>query len=74
MTAEVIRMGALAMQVCVPVDWTDEQVKAFADRKFECGTQHGWGVCKPGDRLLDGDDDRVRCTARVGHVHIVLAA
>ncbi len=31
--AEVTRCGALDMQVCVPAEWTDEQVKAFADRE-----------------------------------------
>ncbi len=33
MAAEVTRHGALDMQVCAPSDWTDEQVKEFADKE-----------------------------------------
>ncbi len=40
----VTRRKGLGMQVCVPADWTDEQVKSFADRENLCGTENGWIV------------------------------
>lgn len=74
MTAAVTRRGALDMQVCVPSAWTDEQVKDFADRENECGTEHGWQIRKQGDPALAGADERVKCADRGGHVHIMLDA
>lgn len=74
MTAEVTRRGALDMQVCVPADWTDEQVKSFADRANLCGTEHGWAIRKQGDPALAGCDERVKCHDRENHVHIMLDA
>lgn len=72
--AEVIRMGSLDMQVCVPDYWTDAQVKEFADRKNPCGTDNGWFIRKQGDRALAGADERVRCGSRSGFVHVMLDA
>jgi len=74
MTAEVIARRALDMQVCVPDDWTDEQVKRFADQDNPCGTEFGWDIRKQGDALLGGDNERVACEQKAGHVHIVLDA
>ena len=71
---EVTRVGILDMQVCVPKDWTDEQVKEFADRENLCGTTHGWGIRKQGDRALAGADERVICSKRKNFVHIMLDA
>ena len=39
MNAEVTRSGAFDMQVCVPADWPDRQVKRFADCSNPCGTK-----------------------------------
>ena len=72
--AEVTRTGALDMQVCVPADWSDDQVKGFADRKNLCGTQHGWGIRREGDPLLQGAHERVPCASREDFVHIMLDA
>lgn len=74
MTAEVTRRGALSMQVCVPTDWTDDQVKEFANRENLCGTTGGWFVRKDGDKALNGDPERMPCEGRAGHVHIMLDA
>lgn len=74
MTAEVTRTGPLDMQVCVPEDWADEQVKEFADRENPCGTEHGWFIRKAGDEALNGDPERQPCTGRYRHVHIMLDA
>lgn len=72
--AQVTKMGALSMQVCVPADWTDEQVKTFADEENLCGTTHGWCVRKDGSDLLGNARERVPCEKRDGFVHIMLDA
>ena len=74
MSAEVTKTGVLDMQVCVPADWTDEQVKTFADSANMCGTQHGWHIRKAGDQALAGDPERQPCALREGHVHVMLDA
>ena len=74
MTAQVTKMGMLAMQVCVPDDWTDHQASDFAEAECPCGTEFGWQIRKQGDKALDGADERVPCLARTGHVHIMLDA
>lgn len=74
MKPEVTHKGLLDMQVCVPVDWNDEQVVAFAEREFECGTTAGWGIRREGDELLQGAPERMPCAEREGFVHIVLDA
>jgi hypothetical protein len=71
---EVTKRAALGMQVCVPSEWTDEQVKAFADRENECGTQNGWVIRRQGDPALLGAPERINCSGRTGFVHIMLDA
>ena len=65
---QVLKRGALDMQVCVPADWTDEQVKEFADRENLCGTENGWFIRKAGDKALAGAPERVPCIGRACHV------
>lgn len=74
MTAEVTRLTALSMQVCVPEDWTDAQAADFAESEYPCGTEHGWQMRKQGDYALAGADERVTCSARPGRVHIMFDA
>lgn len=74
MGAEVISMGALDMQVCVPADSTDAEVIAFAEQENPCGTEYSWAIRRQGDVLLKGDAERVPCRDRAGHVHIMLDA
>jgi hypothetical protein len=50
--ATVTRQGVSDMQVCVPGDWTDAQVIAFAEREYPCGTQNGWQIRRQGDPAL----------------------
>jgi hypothetical protein len=71
---EVTRIGMFSMQVCVPSDWTDDQVRQFAESKNPCGTEHGWHVRKEGDSALEGDPARNPCLDRPGCVHIMLDA
>ena len=73
---EVTKHGILAMQVCVPKDWTDAQVLEFAESQYPCGTQAGWQIRKQGNPLLNGCDERVVCDQgeRKDFVHIMLDA
>lgn len=72
--AQVIRRGALDMQVCVPADWSDEQVKEFANRENLCGTEHGWHIRHQGDTFLKGAPERVQCSDDPNFAHIMLDA
>lgn len=74
MTAEVTQRGFLDMQVCVPTDWTDEQVVDFVEGDSPCGTENGWFIRRQGSKRLDGADERVPCADRAHHVHIMLEA
>lgn len=74
MNAEVTRFGLIDMQVCVPSDWSDDQVVSFANTENPCGTQNGWQIRREGSRLLAGAQERVPCTDRAGCVHIMLDA
>jgi hypothetical protein len=61
--------------VCVPKDWTDEQVKKFADTMNPCGTELGWSVRKEGSKFLaGGSPERVVCEDRADFVHVMLDA
>ena len=54
---EVTRLGVFDMQVCVPEDYADEQVKMFADFENLCGTDRGWLIKKEGSKTLNGDPE-----------------
>jgi len=74
MTATVTKTSWLSMQVCVPKEWTDEQVITFAEQENPCGTEQGWGIRKQGDKLLAGANERVECAELSSHFHIMLDA
>jgi hypothetical protein len=74
MAATVTKRGFLDMQVCVPSDFTDDQVVAFAEQDNPCGTTNGWQIRRQGSERLSGCDERVPCESREGHVHIMLEA
>lgn len=62
------------MQVCVPKDWTDEQIVKFAESKYPCGTTHGWTIRRQGDLALNGDPERNACLKVADNVHLMLDA
>ena len=71
----VLRKGALSCQVCVPHDWTDEQIVALAEREYPCGTTAGWQVRRPGtNSRFPNDPERVQCNQCPAHCHVVLDA
>ena len=73
---EARQCWGLAVQVCVPTDWSDDQVLAFAESEYPCGTTHGWAIRKEGHERLSGDPERNPCAnpVRRGFVHIMLEA
>lgn len=62
---EILRKLAFDMQVCVPEQWTDDEVKVFADKGCPCGTTGGWTLRK-------GDTYRYPCDVKKGKVHLTL--
>ena len=74
MSAQVTKAGFLSMQVCVPAEWTDNQIKDFAYRDNPCGTSNGWIIRRTGDDALAGASERVTCLKLNDHVHVMLDA
>ena len=74
MLPEITQANGLDIQVCIPENWTDEQVKEFAEREHPCGTENGWFIRREGDKTLAGDPERTPCESREGFVHIMLDA
>ena len=70
----VTRMRLCSLQVCVPKDYTDEQVEEFANRDSPTGIKSDWRIRKQGDPMLDGDAERVPCgdESRKDCCHIML--
>lgn len=67
----VTQMFVFGMQVCVPEDWTDEQIIAFSEEENPAGTSNGWHVQKE----VEGNPDYIAkgpCEQREGYVHVVL--
>lgn len=73
MSAVVTRIGALDMQVCVPADWSDQQVISFAESQYPCGTMVGWQI-RTDEKLLAGAPSRNPCASLGDHVHVTLDA
>lgn len=69
---EVTRIGLASLQVCVPREFTDEQVEAFANGAQMTGLDHGWSIRREGDSALAGAHERVDCEGRSGCVHVML--
>jgi hypothetical protein len=74
MKPAVTKAGLLDMQVCVPVEWTNAQIKDFADSSNPCGAAGGWQIRLEGNVLLAGAHSRVPCHGRKGFVHVMLDA
>jgi len=74
MEAEVTKIRALDMQVCVPKGWSDNQVIEFAEKENPCGTRNGWFIRKQESERLAGSDERVQCEKNKNNCHIILEA
>jgi hypothetical protein len=64
--------SGFSMQVCVPKDWGNQQIIAFAEKENPCGTTNGWLIRKEGDNALKGMPERNQCSERGGFVHVML--
>ena len=60
------------LQVCVPKEYTDEQVVEFANASTPTGLDHGWSIRKEGHKDLQGDPERVQCEEDPTMVHVTL--
>jgi hypothetical protein len=70
----IVKTTLLAIQVCVPADWTDEQVHQWVNATNPSGTKTGWVMRKNGSEYLQGDPERMPCAKREGFVHIAFDA
>ena len=68
----VTKNGLFDMQVCIPADWSDGEAEAYANQENPAGTEHGWHMKHNGEKSLSGCNERVKCDARDGFVHIML--
>lgn len=62
---EVLRVGFLQMQVCVPRDYSNEAVEQFANGHTPTGIDSKWTI-------RFETPVRARCEERTGCVHLVL--
>jgi len=56
---EVTKIGLFHMQVCVPKEWSDDEIEEFANGAHLCGTSKGWTVT-----CLENAEERVDCEER----------
>lgn len=70
-TARVTKNGIAAMQVCVPFDWSDDEVEWFANLENPSGVGP-WKMRHDGDEALMSAAERVPCAQRELHVHVML--
>ena len=73
MNPKVIMHKALDLEVCVPKDFTDGQVKEFSDSDTPAGTEYGWVIIRQGSKYLGGAPERVRCLLHPENVHVRLS-
>jgi hypothetical protein len=74
MSAVVLEMNLFALRVCVPADWAEAEIIAFAEKENPCGTTHGWQIRREGSPFLEGAKERVQCASLSTNVHLVLEA
>lgn len=70
----VTRIGGSSMKVCVPSDWGDVKVLAFAEQENPCSTVDGWLIRRPEHMPLDTGPERTQCEQFDSHCHIMLDA
>lgn len=66
----IVQQDASTLVVCVPDDWTNDEIRTYANVACDRGLSHGW--------LLRSDDTenemefRIPCCSRESHVHVLL--
>lgn len=71
----VIRVGLCHCQVCVPKDWTDEQINEFVNNETPTGIKSNWAIPDNTWWLAHRSDDselRTQCSDYPDHIHTVL--
>jgi hypothetical protein len=78
---QIVRHGALSIQVCVPEEFEDDQILAFGESEQPCGTRAGWHIRQEAEydkstnpNIQKGRHERVACEDRQGYVHLLLDA
>jgi hypothetical protein len=69
----VPRRGLLDLQVCVPVEYTDEQIEQFANAAEPTGIESSWHMRSADDPAQAGAPIRVPCTKHPENVHVMLS-
>ncbi len=72
--AIVVKRGVFDMQVCVPKEWSDDQIREFAESHNPCGTAASWSIRHQGSEYLNGDEERTQCQEHTDNCHIMLNA
>lgn len=72
--ATLLRIGVLGIEVCVPKNWTDEQVLEFVKADKMCVSKTGFEIVREGDKSLKGEPERRQCKIHKKNVHIMLHA
>ena len=70
---EITRHGLMDLQVCVPKDYTDQQVEEFANEAAPTFISSKWTMKKADDPTLGGDPVRQQCLSREDCCHIMLS-
>lgn len=65
MPAVILRNRIFDTQVCVPSDWTDEEVERFVNAENPSGTERRWTIRRT-------EPVRAQCAGLADHVHVVL--
>jgi hypothetical protein len=76
----VVQTGPLHMVVCVPQEYTDNQVEIYANYISPCGTTEGWKIRRSKGAMVNLDKvqsdyfERVECGEKPRFVHVLLEA
>lgn len=69
---ELIGSRLVSVQVCVPDNWSNDQVIDFVQRMPVSWEKEAWEVRKDGDVLLCGHPAKTPCKKKPGYIHMFL--
>ena len=70
----IIRHSLLSLQVCVPSEWTDQQIVEWVEGENPAGRNLGWQIVRKGREELGGGLERHPCDDYAGNVHVLVEA
>ena len=62
MSAKITRVSDTDLTICVPIDWSNDQIKLWAQKQWPCAMQ--W--------LIPEGEIRADCGQEDGHIHLTL--